>query len=488
MEPKSTWLDGIEDSHLRRLLSERAARHRSGSPTNRADEAFVFLRPICTDNDCPDPPRPPPDDPCRGALFTWQPDLAARLHYPGDCPTQASLTLLKQAVASNLSRFKLPNPEVRASCDNSIIDILIWGTRVTPGSCGDLSRNRAQIPDDITADGNFGIYLSAGLIRQLAQDAFDAAPKRLYSNGFPGADGPIHLSSLSVAFEKPNVVKTIITGYDDTPWPDVGFTTTITDTLLEQGGGTTESNTVLSRFDEILAGLFALVTAAVAVFIPVLMPLPAFVIWTDLNDLDRPNNPSDGGVGIRLVEGLPRQIPLPETGAMTNTAVMARRVDPGDVTTRPKKQKLVIPYRQPRVDDRGILVSAFVLPPADRVPAVSVTGPQGLFLDLNASSTYGYFGAQPEDFYGKLTFAWMTTHSNVVISSPTAGATKITFQRGSTNPGDHFDRTVTVKVTDVEGSTATASLVVTVFAAEPGDTPSAVCKVKPWLKECLPGN
>jgi hypothetical protein len=178
----------------------------------------------------------------------WQPDLAARLHLGDDCPTEASLTLLEQVVASNLSRFKLPDPEVRASCNNRVVDILIWGTRVTPGSCGDLSRKRAQVPDDIAAGGLVGIYLSAGLIRRLAQDAFDAAPKRLYSNGFPGADGPIHLSSLSVAFESPDVVKTTITGYDERPWPDVGFTTIITDHLLELRGCTTETNTEPNRF------------------------------------------------------------------------------------------------------------------------------------------------------------------------------------------------------------------------------------------------
>jgi hypothetical protein len=421
----------------------------------------------------------------------WQPDLAARLISDEDCPTQASLALLEQVVASNLSSFKLPNPEVRASCNNRVIDILIWGTRVTPGSCGDLSRKRAVIPEDIAANGTFGVYLSAGLIRRLAQDAFDAAPKRLYSNGFPGVDGPIHLSSLSVAFESPNVVNTIITGYDDRPWPDVGFTTTITDHLLEQRGCTTETNTEPSRVDEILAALFAAVTIAIAVFIPVLIPLPAFVIWTDLNDLDRPDNPPDGGVGCRLIEALPNQISLPETGggsgvvATANTGTMARRVDLGDVFPKPKKQKLVIPYNQPRVDDRGILVSAFAKI-ADRVPAVSVTGPSGLYLDLNASSTYGYFAAHPEDFYGKLTFAWTASGSGVVIASPAAGATKITFLRGNAKPGDHFDRTVTVQVTDVEGSTATASLVVSVFAAEPGDSLPAVCKVKPWLEVCSP--
>jgi hypothetical protein len=493
MKQKSTWLKGMEDSDLHRLLSERAARHQSGSSTftatNRGDEAFVLLRPICTGNDCPDQPLPPGDHPCGGQPFTWQPDLAARLNLAiQDCPTQASLTLLEQVVASNLSRFKLPDPEVRATCNDRIIDILIWGTRVTPGSCGDLSRKRAKVEHDIADGGTSGFYLSTGLIRQLAQDAFDAAPKRLYSNGFAGADGPIHLSSLSVDFEKPDVVKTIITGYDDRPWPDVGFTTTITDRLGEQRDSTTTIDTVPSRDDEIVALLAALVTTAVAVFIPVLMPLPALVIWTDLNDRDRPDNPPDGGVGARVIEALPDQIPLPETGgiATTNTPGLARRVDSGDVTPQPEKQKLVIQYNKPRVDPRGILVSAFCLSDA-RIPKVSVIGPNGLSLDLNASSTSGYFAAHREDFYGPLKFVWTTAHSDVVMSSPTASATKITFQRGNAEPGDNFDRTVTVSVTDVEGSSATASLLVTVFAAEPGDDLPAVCKVKPWLKECTPG-
>ena len=297
------------------------------------------------------------------------------------------------------------------------------------------------------------------------------------------------MSSLSVAFKAPNIVKTIITGYDDRPWPDVGFTTTITDHLLDQRGCTTESNTEPSRFDEILAALFAAVTVAVAIFVPVLMPLPAFVLWTDLHDLDRPDNPPDGGVGCRLVEALPSQIALPQTGgivATTSTAMMARHVNLGDAIPQPKKQKLVIPYNQPRVDDRGILASAFVSI-VDRVPAVSVVGPKSLYLDLHAASTYGYFGAHREDFYGKLTIAWTTAHSDIVISSPTAAGTKITFQRGNAKPGDHFDRTVTVKVTDVEGSTKTASLVVTVFAGEPGESVPPVCKVKPWLEICSPG-
>jgi hypothetical protein len=494
MKANSTWIDGIDDTRLNRILQERADTHRGGASMLAEREGapgFVFLRPPCRGDDCPDlpPHHPPTDDPCRGQTWVWQPDLAARLIFDKDCPSQAELARLQQVIGGNLSRFQLADPDVRATCNNRVIDILIWGNRVPADSCSELARRRARIPDDIAQGGNFGVYVSAGLVRRLAQNAFNAAPKRLYANGFAGPDGPIHLTGLSVAFQAPNVVKTIITGYDERPWPDVGFTTTITDTLIDLRGCTTHSNTEPSRFDEVLAALFAAVTVAVAIFVPVLMPLPAFVLWTDLQALDRPDNPSDGGVGCRLLEGLPDQISLPQTGGPPTTVssgVMARRVDLGDVIPQPKKQKLVIPYNQPRVDDRGILASAFVSV-ADRMPAGAVNGPSALSLDLHAPSTYGYFGAHIEDFYGQPTFRWTASGSNVVIASPNARSTKITFQRGNAKPGDRFERTVTVKVTDVEGSTITASRVVTVFAAEPGDSLPPVCKVKPWLDICSPG-
>lgn len=493
MKPKSTWIDGIDDAHLSRILEERSSKHRR-NPTLReggVPTGFVFLRPPCKGEDCPDPPsHPPPKDPCRGQTWVWQPDLAARLVTNDPCPSQADLALLQQIVGANLSHFKLPDPDVRASCSNGTIDILIWGNKVPASSCSDQARQRAQIPEDIAAGGTFGVYINAALIRRLAQDAFDAAPKRLYANGFPGPDGPIHLTGLGVAFESPNVVKTIITGYDDRPWPDVGFTTTITDTLNEMRVCTTSVDTEPSRFDEVLAALFEAVTLALTVYVPVLMPLPAFVLWTDLQALDQPDNPPDGGAGCRLMEALPDQIPLPQSGGilppLPTTGTMARLVDVGDTLPKPRRQKIVIPYNRPRVDDSGIKVSA-IATKADRVPAAQVAGPTSLLLDLNAPSTYGYFGAHVEDFYGKLTFSWSVSGSNVVVSNPNSPATKVAFGRGNMKPGDQVDRTVTVKVTDVEGSSATASLTVTVFAAEPGDSLPPVCKVKPWLDICSPG-
>jgi len=499
MAVKSTWIHGVNDARLAELLAERHQTHTTAAkPANEAgtESGFIFMRPPCHDIDCPDlPPDLPPDkppDPCRGQTWVWQPDLAVRFINPllnNECPSPSDLTRVQQALGANLSRFRLSDPEVRVSCENAIVDILIWGVRVQPGSCSDLARNRARIPSDVADRGNFGLYINAGLIRRLAQEAFEAAPKRLSSSGIPSSDGPIHLTGLSVGFKSPNTIKTFITGYDERPWPDVSFTTTITDQLFNLRTCKSESKTDPNRFDEILAALFAAVSVAMAVYVPVLLPLPAFALFTDVNALlNQPDNPTEGGVGCRLFESLPDEIALPQTGGVQPPVVVnsmaASHIAPDGVALQPEKKKLIIPYNEPRVDDRGILASAFVTT-EDRTPAVLVSGPHALSIDFNAQASFGIFSAQPDDFYGNLSYTW-SGGPNVVISNANAARTRITFKRGNAQPGDRLDRTVSIQVTDVEGSTATASLTVSVIVLESGTSIPAVCKVKPWLPVCNP--
>src|SRR5436309_2189047 len=97
MKAKSTWIDGIDDAHLSEILKHRSSRHRGNATLAHGvvePAGFVFLRPPCKGEDCPDPPHnPPPDDPCRGQTWVWQPDLAARLITNDPCPSQADLIL-----------------------------------------------------------------------------------------------------------------------------------------------------------------------------------------------------------------------------------------------------------------------------------------------------------------------------------------------------------------------------------------------------------
>src|SRR5207253_1814761 len=102
-----------------------------------------------------------------------------------------------------LSSFRFANPEVRISCSNGKIFIWIWGSQVDPGSCDDLARKRAQVPD-LVAGGNFGVYLNSSLIVGMANRSFQGGIKSYDEAGNPSINGPIELSGLSVAFKSPS--------------------------------------------------------------------------------------------------------------------------------------------------------------------------------------------------------------------------------------------------------------------------------------------
>jgi hypothetical protein len=52
--------------------------------------------------------------------------------------------------------------------------------------------------------------------------------------------------------------------------------------------------------------------------------------------------------------------------------------------------------------------------------------------------------------------------------------------------GDSFQRTITLRIKDEEGSTAIASRTVTITVNESDDLPP-ICQIKPWLPQCNPG-
>jgi len=490
---KESWIRGFGDDRLQKLLADRAKMDPRGVLSGKSGKVkgsapgFIYMRPICQDFDCPGWPNPdsPPKDPCAGMNFVWQPDIAVRMVYDQDCPSDPDLRLLEQAVRGNLSNFSFPNPDVRATCQNRIISISIWGSSVKEGSCGDIARQQSHIPDEILFGGDLlGIYINAGLIRRLAQDAFDKMPKTLDSGGNPNDNGPIHLTSLSVGFPGGNLVETYVGGYDDRPWPDVSFTTTITDYLGDidhpdhQKTGTTSADTVPSRWDEFLAVLAGVLSIALTYALPVLFPLTSFALLRDIETLLlQPDNPTTAGVGLRVLELLPDYIPLPQTGA----PLILARSTAATSALHQKKEKLVLTYNvKPKADERGLFVAAS---PSrhDRTPRVHIIGPTSLTIVANAQGTFGYYTAEPDDFYGQRSYAW----SGGSTPQNPGQRTKISFARGTAKPGGSFQRTVKVRVTDLEGSVATASLTVSIYVNDSSDFP-AICKIKPWLPECQP--
>ncbi|MFL6646774.1 MAG: hypothetical protein ACJ8KO_02325, partial [Sulfurifustaceae bacterium] len=435
----------------------------------------------------PDPDRPP-KDPCAGQTWVWMPDIAVQLNTGEACPSEADLKRIEQGLGGNLSRFELPDPDVRVRCENGNIFIRIWGNRVQPDSCSELARKRAQVPDLVEGGLGLGLFVNSSLIRRLAHDAFQKAPKRFGASGYPDPNGPLHLTGLSLVFKAPNIIETYISGYDERPWPDVYFTKTLIDHLQAFQMCTTEDKTDYSVVSQIVA---ALVLGVFSVALPILLPVTAFVLFGDIDAaINQPDAELQGGAGCRLLQTLPVEIPLPQTGgilpplpigSMARRSAARVRVPNG---IRPKKQKLVLTYGQPAVNDGGLFVKALV-ERQDRVPSAHVTGPTTLSVYSTAAETFGNYIAYADDFFGNLTYRW-SAGPNVVIHSPAQQGTKISFRRGNAQPGSSFERTFSVRVTDQEGSSVTVSRTVLIYVSEPDELPP-ICRAKPWLPQCQPG-
>jgi hypothetical protein len=378
---------GLSDSRLSEILVERA-RHGVSASIARTEVSrppgFVFMRPPCKGIDCPEGDGDgPPQNPCRGLPFVWQPDIAVKITLP--CPEQSDLDRITQAVRGNLAPFKFPNPDVRVSCDpeSPSFTILIWPTPVTPNSCNDLARRRAELPIYMNRHGAFGIYIAAALIRNLAQAAFDATPKRLDGSGAPSPDGPIHLTGLLIDFVEHDVDKTdnstvvtYINGYDERPWPDVGFTVTLTDVLTSDPTlhAVTTSKVTTSDRDEFLA-----LNLLPIAFVLSILPPTTFLLLNDLEAYQvRPHDSSTDSLGERILATIPDEISLPHTGGLPHPLALPRLASAGEgiLTAMPESRKMVvISYGTPIVNDSGIYLSGAVQNPfPNRVPKARIIG------------------------------------------------------------------------------------------------------------------
>jgi hypothetical protein len=406
------------------------------------------------------------------------------------------LDRITQAVRGNLAPFKFPNPDVRVSCDPEApsFTILIWPTPVTPNSCNDLARRRAELPSYMNRHGAFGIYIAAALIRNLAQAAFDATPKRLDGSGAPSPDGPIHLTGLLIDFVEHDVNKsdnsTIVTylnGYDERPWPDVGFTVTLTDVLTSDPTlhAVTTSKVTTSDRDEFLA-----LNLLPIAFVLSILPPTTFLLLNDLEAYQvRPHDSSTDSLGDRILKTIPDEISLPHTGGLPHPLALPRLASAGEeiLTAMPESRKMVvISYGTPIVNDSGIYLSGAVpneFP--NRVPKARIIGPTSLVMDLNATQTFGYFSVEATEFYGKLSFIW-SAGPDANIPSPNARSTAVFFRWANAQPGNSLEATVSVRVTDTDGSSVTTSHAVTVSLTDQSDGLSTKCKIRPWLDDCQP--
>src|SRR5262249_52885694 len=151
---------------------------------------------------------------------------------------------------------------------------------------------------------------NATLLEQQALRAFSVTPKQRSGNGAPSPFGPIHLTGLSVEFQGPDTVRTLISGYDDRPWPDVDFTLILDDVINENNLVCETTPRMTSGSSLWVAVLGAILLADLSLSVPEILPLTFFVLASDLQALGS-GVPNIAGVGCRALELAPKEIPLP---------------------------------------------------------------------------------------------------------------------------------------------------------------------------------
>jgi hypothetical protein len=459
---------GIQDSALKKRLETKAKIGPDAFPASnkkKGASAMIFMRP--PDDETarlrPSELDAAPGDPRSFLNFVDTPDIGVQLNIAPlnqDCPSETDLRRIESALASQVSRFSLPDPEIRATCANRVISIGVWPTRVPSATLADLARDRAMRNLSLLQGNLFGFFLKASLISRLAARGFDAAPKRLSSKGFPDPNGPIHLTRFFVRFGSKNNIDTIVNGFDDRPWPDVGFSVTISDTIHNDASCVTTSTTDLSDRDLILGGLSALLLGGLSFVVPLVAPAALFVLFNDLDAvLNRPDGAQEGGVGCKMLQSVPQEVPLPGN------------------------KKLTMIYQRAEVKPGGLFLGAAVFPGA-RQPTLQIVGPARLVVSENAQETIGIYKAQASDTFGALTVNWSASGSTI-IDNRNAQTTRIHFARGNRRAGDSFQRTIQVSVSDQDGAVLSASRTVTVDVVEADDI-SPICRAKPWLAICQP--
>jgi hypothetical protein len=495
-------------------LSPEAACSALHSDPNRYSSCVAKCQKECTD--CvPDPARS-------------QPPLALNL-YAVDCPSGEALDNISGVLITKLAKIGLQHPDIRRpTCldqkagGDSTIHILIWSTPPRD-ACDDQTRSAAIPPSDI-AGSPFGLYITKELITELAQSGFDNDPSLHVVPGYPS----IHLTHLSVGFLDRNSVNAIkfwckssfcatldplhdiqthINGHDDRTTPSADFTTTITDQLTPRSDCTPVTNpqcgclsasyTDVSDIDKLIIAVPGLLAGLVSLALPI-------TPWTDIfsGDLDaafhQPSGNSQGGVGCTLYQNLPDEIALPQAGGIIppKPSIAARTRTGADVVTvRPQRNKLVITYPvSPQVGEQAVTFrGGIALTP--RTPMVNIVGPSSVLIGRHGSSTSAEYAVLPvplqaQDFFGALTYAWSGDTRGVGIDAPAKQKTEISFNSDpNMKPGTSVTQTITVRVTDAEGSSATASLNVrvsklTTDPSPPKPNPLPRCKINPWLPEC----
>ena len=87
----------------------------------------------------------------------------------------------------------------------------------------------------LSGEQNFAIRVNSSYFASQPIEDFDAGPLRLDHDGHAQPDGPVHLTGIDITFDDSGKIVTTVSGFDETPFPDVNFTLSITDAFSVSG-------------------------------------------------------------------------------------------------------------------------------------------------------------------------------------------------------------------------------------------------------------
>jgi hypothetical protein len=124
-----------------------------------------------------------------------------------------------------------PDADVRSECHSNQFKIYAW-LDPTLDPIVEQRRKLAMENISILQPGTlFTQFINKSAVERYVRIEWDKLDKRYDDNSNPDPSGPIHLTGHSMEFKPDNQLITRITGYHETPWPDVSFEVKLTDTF-----------------------------------------------------------------------------------------------------------------------------------------------------------------------------------------------------------------------------------------------------------------
>ncbi len=399
------------------------------------------------------------------------PDLAIQIKdlRPGNppCFSDSDRTMLIQLVTSSLPADFFPAPDVRTACwmpggVATAFTIAVWAHAPRPHTQDLAARDRATAALSVSGGAPWAVFLSASFIRRVASQAFANAPHRYDETaGTPDEGGAIHLTGIQVDFDADHgEVVTTISGYDDSPSPDVSFKLVVTDTLRSLGGTLwcgSKTEVDPDKKAEAYAIVEGILLGIGTLMMPYLIPLTGLVIANDLNAVGGHGTPSIGGAGCLATAMIPSDVPLPA------------------------HQRIVFNYLQPKVAATGVVYAGGYAEDA-RQPRIAIGGPTQLVADVKQGQTGALFAADPVETRGTVSYTWS---GDMAINRPHDRTIAVVLPTRGAPAGSIVKHRIAVDATDADGPIPRATLDIEVHVVDQSNTSiPPVCLVKPWLPQC----